>query len=386
MSKKPPMTSICYFVDRHVPIGAFADITKKLAASDVVDDLGTSDQMNSFFPPMLWNAKNTPLFDAMPDIDSHPDGQAMLAYMAALAPHKHLSIMTDSARHGPSEQVQSMLTLANMMEGRVTYQFGGGEVKQFTPYGWKRSEGLARMEDLFKIFHLYWNSKPGELVSYTGNCTSLQKASLGGAKGNRPTLWGLGAGPKLLNLVATYCDGTSVATPCMWHSIEKAEEEIATLRNLVASKGRNPDDFTIGIVCPVMLHEDPAVIDRALDNPLIRWLAAVFGRNVPTEWAKDGLESPWPKDWNYYMKLIPMWETPEFVNEVLSKTTRRHAELGSFNGTPAQVAAILQKYVDLGVSWVQILDYLPLTLQPEDGAKSWDRAIEVCARLKGKIK
>lgn len=384
MSRKIPETSVIVFGDRHLPVGLFADTVKKLAACGVVDDIGTSDQMNSFFPPMLWNTKNTPLAAILPDLDSNAYGQAMLAYATALAPDSNFSIMTDSIRNPPAELVQSMLTLANITEGRVTYAIGGGEVKQCRPYGWKRAEGLARMEDLFKIFHLFWNSKPGELVSYEGAHISFKDASLGGARRFRPKLWGLGGGPKLMDLATTYCDGISVAMPLVWKTPEETAASIAEIKKMLADKGRDPEKFTFGYCGPVLLHEDPAVIDKALDNALIRWLAAVFGRVDPTEWKKDGLESPWPEGWNYFMKLVPFQEKPEFVNEVLSKTTRKHAALSSFYGTPAQVAAKIQPFVDAGMQWVQTVDYLPLILPPEDGARALDRSIDLCAHLKGK--
>ena len=383
MSKRIPETSVIAFGDRHLPVQVFADNVRALASSGVVDDLGMSDQMNSFFPPQLWTPENTPLANILPDPDSYPHGQTMLAYATALAPESQFSIMTDSIRNPPAELVQSMLTIANITEGRVKYNIGGGEQKQCRQYGWKRGQGLARMEDLFKIFHLLWNSKPGELVDFEGNHTTLKNASLGGARRYRPQLWGLGGGPKLLDLVATYCDGTSVATPCVWKTPQMAAEHIDHIKGLLDNKGRNPDDFTFGICCPVLLHEEAGAIDRGLDNPLIRWLAAVFGRVDPLEWNDDGLESPWPEGWNYFMKLVPMTEDPAFVDAALAKTTRAHAERSTFHGTPKQVAEQLQEYVDVGVGWVQIIDYLPMTLPPEEGEKSFNRTIEVCRHLKG---
>lgn len=384
MSKKAPETSVIAFGDRHMPISVFADTVKTLAASGVVDDMGMSDQMNSFFPPMLWTPENTPLASLLPDIDSHADGHAMLAYATAIAPNANFSLMTDSIRHAPAELVQSMLTIANITEGHVTYAIGGGEVKQCRPYGWKRSEGLARMEDLFKIFHLLWNAEPGELVNYEGHHTTLRNASLGGAKRFRPKLWGLGGGPKLLDLVTSYCDGISVAMPLVWKTPEEAAKNIAIIKNMLSDKGRDPEQFTFAYCGPVLLHEDTDVISHALDNTLIRWLAAVFGRVDPAEWAHDGLASPWPEGWNYFIKLVPFEEKPEFIKEVLSRTTRAHAKLSTIHGSPAEVAAQIQPFVDAGMQWVQTIDYLPLILSPEEGAKGVSRSIELCARLKGK--
>lgn len=383
-NKKLPETSIVVYGDRYSPVSVFAQTVKTIAASGVVDDIGGQDQLSGFIPPMLWNTGITPLAAAVPDIDSCTDGFAMLAYATALAPDSKFSMMADATRHPPVEMVQSMLTVANITEGRVTYSFGGGEVKNLKPNGWNRAEGLARLEDLFKIFHLFWNSKPGELVSYDGNHIKLKNTSLGGARRFRPKLWGLGGGPKLIDLVTTYCDGISVATPCAWDTPEIAAEQIAGIKQKVADKGRDPEAFTIGICCPIMLHDDRAVIDKALDNPVSKWLAAVYGRIDPADWGKYGIKSPWPEGWNYFLKMLPFEMTPEFVNEVMSKIPRELVERASFNGTPAQVAGILQKYVDAGVDWVQTVDYFSLVLSPEEAAKQVGRSIELCAHLKGK--
>lgn len=240
------------------------------------------------------------------------------------------------------------------------------------------------MEDLFKIFHLFWNSKPGELINYEGNHTTLRNASLGGARRFRPKLWGLGGGPKLLDLATTYCDGIAVAMPLVWKTPEEAAENVTAIRKMVADKGRDPEKFIIAYNGPVLLHKDPAVIDKALDNALIRWLAAIWGRVDPADWAKEGLESPWPEGWSYYIKMVPLDEKPEFVNLALGKTTRRHAELAFPRGTPAQVAAQIQPFVDAGMQLVQTVDYLPLILPLEDWSKSTDLSIELCAHLKGK--
>jgi len=375
-----PETSVIVFGDRHNPIEIFTDTIKALAASGVVDDLGMSDQMGGFFPPMLWTPENTPVAEILPDIDSHADGQAMLAYAAAIAPGAKFSIMTDSIRRGPAELIQSMLTVANMTEGRVQYHIGGGEVKQCRPFGWKRSQGLARLEDLFVLFHKVWNSNAP--VDHEGHHTTFKNAWFGGAKRFRPKLWGLGGGPKLLDLVTTYCDGLSVATPCVWATPELAGEHIAAIREMLIGKARDPDEFEFGICCPVLLHDDAEVVDSALDNPLIRWLAAVFGRVEPQDWVKVGLESPWPAGWNYYMKLVPGDEPESSVRDVLFKTSHAMADLSTFHGSPSEVAAQLQRYVDVGVGWVQVIDYLPLILPPEDGQKGLARTLEMCTILK----
>lgn len=381
MNSKKVETAVILFSDRHAPAAVIADQARALEESGVVDYAEMSDQLNNFIPPSLWTTDNTPMASVLPDIDSPGDAFMAAAYAAAAAPTLKITVATDSIRRGPAELVQSMLTLAHMTEGRALFQVGGGEQKQCRQYGWRRGQGLARMEDLFRIFHALWETDGP--IDFEGNHRTFKKAYLGGAKQHRPKLWGLGGGPRLLDMATTYCDGFSAAAPCVWASPEEAAQHIADLKRVLASKGRDPDDFGFGIFCPVLLHEDESRIDLALDNPLVRWMAATYGRITPSDWRKSGIEPPVPDGWTYFMNMVPYHETPAFIAEVIAKSTRQIAENGLFWGTPAQVATTLQGYVDAGVNWVLPVDYMPLLLEPEEAVHALGRSIEVCAHLKG---
>jgi phthiodiolone/phenolphthiodiolone dimycocerosates ketoreductase len=373
-------TAVVFFGDRYMPAGAIQDAAAAVAASGVVDYLELCDQLNNFIPPSLWTPQNTPMAAALPDIDSPVDAFIAAAWAAAAAPTLKVTVSTDSIRRGPSELIQSMLTLANITEGRALFQIGGGEQKQCRQFGHKRGQGLKRMEDLFKIFHAYWDTNGP--IDFDGHHTTLRRAYLGGAKPHKPKLWGLGGGPMLLDMATTYCDGFAAAAPCVWATPDEAGERIVELRGVLERKDRDPDAFSFGIFCPVLLHEDAGRIDAALDNPLVRWMAATYGRITPTDWRKIGIEPPVPDDWSYYMKMVPYQETPAFIDSVLEKSTRQIAENAMFYGTPAQVAETLQRYVDAGVSWVLPVDYMPLMLAPEEAPAALARSIAVAATLK----
>jgi phthiodiolone/phenolphthiodiolone dimycocerosates ketoreductase len=135
--------------------------------------------------------------------------------------------------------------------------------------------------------------------------------------------------------------------------------------------------------CPVLIHEDENVLDAALDNQIVRWIAATFGRIQREEWAKAGLEPPTPEGWTYYSKFLPQSTDDALIADVLAKTTRAHAETGYLFGTPEQVAAKLGEYVDAGISFIAPADYLPVVGDPADAARSTDRSIECMAALKG---
>jgi phthiodiolone/phenolphthiodiolone dimycocerosates ketoreductase len=338
-----------------------------------------SDQLTNFIPPSLWTPEITPMACLIPDPDSLSDPFVMASYAVASAPELGVSILTDSIRHGPAQLIHMMMTLANVTEGKALFQVGAGEVKNINPFGWKRSEGLSRMEDLYKIFQAIWDSDGP--IDYEGSHLTLKRAFLGDAKLHNHELMGPGGGPKLLDLATTYGDGFSAAAPCMWATPEEWAEHITRVRLTLEQKGRDPDAYRFGILCRLLLHEDPGTLEQAMENPLLRWIAAIFGRINPLDWRKAGLEPAVPEGWTYYLKMRP-YDTPSEFVEVLRKAGHEHTAAGFTRGSPEQVGARLREYVDAGVNWVGPVDYMPLILEPQDAALSLARTLEVCRELK----
>jgi phthiodiolone/phenolphthiodiolone dimycocerosates ketoreductase len=275
-----------------------------------------------------------------------------------------------------------MWTLAKLTKGKALFNIVAGEVKQCTPYGHKRLEGIARMEDLCRIFNLLWEADGP--VDFEGNHTTLKGAFLGSARPYRPEMWALGGGPKLLDLATSYLDGVAVAAPNVWATPEQASAHIKQLKDDVERKGRDPQKFRIGMWNTVLLHDDPEAVDRALDNPLTRWQAAVFGRIEPRDWRNEGIEPAVPDGWNYYLKLKPLSMEQSFVDDVMAKASRTMAEKAFVHGSPKEVAAQLQGWIDAGVEWVLPVDYMPIVTTLEDAPNCLGRSIALCGHLKGK--
>src|ERR1700741_3270144 len=112
-------TAVPIVADRHFPAAAFGEAARAIAGSGVVDDIQVWDQLTSWFPQGLWTIDRTPLAAVMPDCDSFPDAFVMSAYGAAAAPGTGLVLSSDPARRGPGELIQSLLTLANVYEGKA---------------------------------------------------------------------------------------------------------------------------------------------------------------------------------------------------------------------------------------------------------------------------
>jgi phthiodiolone/phenolphthiodiolone dimycocerosates ketoreductase len=376
-------TAVPIVADRHLPAAAFAQSARAIADSGLVDDIQVWDQLTSWFPQGLWTADRTPLATVMADCDSFPDAFVMAAYGAAAAPGTGLVLSSDSVRRGPGELIQSLLTLANVYEGKAIFQIGAGELKQTQPFGYKRSQGIKRLEDLYEIFHRLWQTDGP--VSYEGHYTTLDTAWLGMAKDHRPEIWGLGGGPKILDLATTYADGFVTMAPMVWNSPEEVAENIAAMKRDLADKGRDPEAFGFGIWSPLLIHEDANVIDRALDNDLFRWVTAIIGRINQGDWADIGLESPMPADWHYAMKLLPLKVGEAEAMEMVGRTTRAQSEKTWLYGTADEVAEQLKPFVEAGVTLVSLLDMLPFVLEVEDAMGAIARPIEASGLLKKKV-
>jgi phthiodiolone/phenolphthiodiolone dimycocerosates ketoreductase len=381
MLRRVARTAVPITIDRNFPAATFGDAVKAVHASGVVDDVQMWDQLTSWWPRPLWTRENTPMAEFIPDVDSFPDVFAYAAYAAAVAPGIGTALSSDGLRRGPGELMQTMLSLANITEGQSIFMLGAGEVKQARPFGWKRSEGLARLEDQFAIIDKFWKSDGP--ITFEGNHWKLDRAWLGCAKRHKPKVWALGGGPKLLDMATTYADGFATMVPLVSASVERWAETVSNMKRELERKGRDPEHFDFGVYGAALLHEDANTIDRALDNPLVRFVAAIMGRINQRDWDKEGIEPAYPRDWHYALKLLPTWMSKEEIDDILSRVSREMSEKTWLFGAPAQVADTLQQYVDAGATWVSIIDLLPPVLEPSDAQNALGRSIEVCRHLKG---
>jgi phthiodiolone/phenolphthiodiolone dimycocerosates ketoreductase len=376
------LTAVPIPLDRRQPAAELAELARALQASGVVDHLHLWDQLSWFFPPALWTPENTPLARVFSDAHSFPDAFMLAGYLLNAAPGMGAVISTDAVRRGPAELVQSMLTLGELTGGRAIVQVGAGEAKQCAPFGWKRSQGLGRLEDLLNIVGLLYQADGP--VDYAGHHTTFRNASVGDTGTRRPRLWALGGGPRLLDLATSHADGMAYLAPHAWDTPERAQTEVARLKQQLESKGRDPDSFHFGVWVSAVLHEDPDVIAGALANPLMRWMAAVFGRVNLRDWAALGVESALPPDYHYAMNLLPMEVDATEAQRVVARVSTRQQRLSWMHGDPKQVGATLREFADAGVTWFMIADVLPMTFPPDDPAVALRRTLDVCAALKGR--
>lgn len=160
--------------------------------------------------------------------------------------------------------------------------------------------------------------------------------------------------------------------------VKKTHEELER-------RDRDPMKFDFVPWMFTLIHEDPEVIKRAFDNPVLKWMVANFGRFNNHDWAAYGMEPAFTADYHYAMNLLPNWTTDQrYVNEVLSRVTHQHCEKCFYYGSPQEVADQIQPYIDAGATVIDLIDFLGVALTLEDAQVHLGRQIDVCARIKQK--
>jgi phthiodiolone/phenolphthiodiolone dimycocerosates ketoreductase len=373
-------TVVMLWPNRNIPRDQLAAQVKQLEATGDVDYVFLVDQMLGWWPKRFWDPKYIPLAGVYPDWDSYPDVFALAGFVAAHAPSLGIMVSPDAVRVGPAEMYRSMLTLSDLTEGRAVLMLGAGEVKQCKPFGWKRSQGVGRFEDHVELYDRLWNAEGP--FDWEGNYWKFDHAWLGGARRYTPQIWGMGGGPRLIEAATSYADGLTAIIPGVWPSADRMATVIADVRGKVSSKGRDPNEFGFCPIQMMLVHEDQSVIDRALDNPAIRWVAAIWGRFNQAEWRDEGFEPPFPDDWHYAMKLLPHHMSDAFVDEVLSKVTREMVEKALLVGTPDQVADQMQAYLDAGANRILPVNWAPLVMTPDQVEGAQEANLALVRRLK----
>lgn len=380
MAKRRVETAVSQTVDRHFGPEVFAHVAKQLEASGCVDQMLMWDQLVSWIAPCLWTPENSPLAKYVPDLDSYPDWNVMCGYAAGLAPTLGTVISTDALRIPPAEKIQTMLTLANVTNGKSTYQIGAGEIKQCKPFGHLRKEGLDRLEDFYRAFHAFWtNDEPFNL---DGHHLKFDRAWLGKARRQKPRIWGLGGGPRVYDLATTYADGFSTMGVMVWTNPDHAAAEINKLKQQLDSKGRDPEKFDFSIWAPLLLSEDDDLVERSFENPIIKWTTCIMGRIIQSEWLKEGIQPPMPADWHYALKMLPQNIGLAEANAMMSRVTPEMSHKSWIYGGPKKAAAELQGFIDAGVTHVAMIDLAPALMEPAESAAALQNSIDVCRRIK----
>jgi len=373
--------AVNYWPSRFLPPQAGAEFARQLEATGVVDWFQTWDQLVSFFPQALWRPDVTPLARLTSDCDSYYNA-AMVAVLAANATTKlNITTTLDAVRNGPAELLQQMLTLAAATPARVALQFAAGELKQCKPFGWKRSQGLSRMEDIFVIVRKLLASDG--LISHEGKHWNYTDAWIGAHFPKVPELWALGGGPQLIDIATSYADGFTSMVPSAFATPEQWRAQVDEIHTQLERKDRDPNDFTCGFWPFVIVYENDDQRERLITSPLTKWMTAVFGRLHHGAWKDEGERLIFAEDWHYALRLLPHQMSQTEVDEVVAAVTPTMVEKSWLIGTPEEVAAQLQPWVEAGATYIAPSEMAPAVFEPEEQPQGFQLMIELSARLKG---
>ena len=374
-------TAVPSVLDRSFPPTMAGDIARRLEESGVVDYFQAWEQLVSWWPRSLWTPDVTPLAEVMPDSDSFADAFVLATCAALATDHIGLSLSTDAVRTAPAEKMQQLWTLAGATDGQVVLSIGAGENKQAQPFGHDRSTGIKKMSDLLQLFKLLWEED--DVFSFEGNHWTFDHAWIGGARpAKRPKIWALGGGPQLIKLATRYADGLSSATPAAFSTPEKYGAMVTEVKHQLEDLGRDPEDFTFALWAPVILHDDPDVVEQALDNPLNKFFAPMSRFDQSLWRTEEGLEPIYPDGWHYAVDMIPQTMSRDEAMAIIDKVPRKMVEKAFYVGSPKQIVEQYLPFIEAGASYVSVFDTVGFVLSPDQMEHQLDLQIEFCRLLK----
>jgi phthiodiolone/phenolphthiodiolone dimycocerosates ketoreductase len=264
--------------------------------------------------------------------------------------------VSDALRRPPSILAQLASTLDHYSEGRFFLGLGAGEDKQATPYGIQRNKIFGRLEETLTLVKKFWSTF--DPVSYDGEFYKVKQASVGAppfTPGGPRTIIGGGPG-RAMRIAAQQADGWMSYAPNGVTEPEEYASQVEEYNKLVTEAGRNPDDMARLVAFCVILADTEEEVDDIARNPVIQWDTAAL---IPSTdvWSRYGFTNPLPQDWSYARDLRPLeWEREDAL-KICSQVPVEMVHRMRLCGTPEQVAAKIQPYIEAGCNHVILADY-----------------------------
>lgn len=330
-----------------------------------VDFVAYWDQLSLTIPRSIWTPDLVPAAKYW-DIDTWFDPWQAMTAAALVTDRIQFMTVCDGGRRPPPVVAQMALTLNNISKGRLMLCMGAGEAKQFSPYGLPRTKPFGHLEEGMKIIRKFFESN--EPLDYDGPIWTLKNAIVGlAAYDDKPPPMMVAGGPgRAMRIAAELSDGwMSYLPPCGDPGMYA--EQVQALRGGAESAGRDPDDLIImlGTACLVADSEDK--VDEVCRNPAIRWDAAALCPDGDSFRRMCGRDNPLGAEWSYPRDLIPMDVSRQDALDVIEQIGPDDVRATRFSGTPPQVAAQLQPYIDAGATHVLALNYADLILTGDFG-------------------
>jgi len=319
-----------------------------------------SDQMMLTIPRSLWTPDLVPA-SAVWDIDTFMDTWPLMTDVAIHTEEIRIgTTVFDAIRRPPATMAQLALTLDHYSKGRFFLAMGAGEVKQFTPYGIEHRQPFGHLEESVKIIKLLMDAEG--VVNYEGPHWNLRNAVLPlmpyGEK--RPPILIAGGPGRAVRIASTIADGWITYVPTCgspdWYG-----EQVAEARRLAEESGRDPDELIFYLLAMNIIDTTEERVEALTHDPIARWdsAAVIPGPHVYKEWGMG--EHPIRPDYAYPAHLIPTDWSREDALKIIDATPSEVVRRARACGTPQQVAAQLQPYIEAipaaNECWINVINY-----------------------------
>ncbi len=358
---------------------AIATGAAMLAEAEGADALWYPDHLMAWHPRALWREAGGVLAEIVDDPHAYSDPfvAATVALMATRRPRVGIAV-TDTYRRHPATIAQAAATLSELAPGRFVLGLGSGEGLNTAPLGIERSRPVSRLgEALEVITRLLGTDGP---VSFAGEHFTLDR--LPGMASSRtattpPVEIVLGGhSDALLRLVGRYGTGWLPVLPT---TAAHYAQRLAVAQRAAEEADRDPAAIVPGLYLYAVIHDDHDVAAKALEGVLLRVQALAGNADL---FARAGLEHPLGPGFAGLRDYIPEWVPEATIRNAANDLPVEGAAHFVVHGTPAEIVAQLQPFVDVGVRRVVLDNLLPLGIPEElEAANRATRAAIRAARL-----
>jgi phthiodiolone/phenolphthiodiolone dimycocerosates ketoreductase len=366
------------------PLQAAVDYTRSCESMGF-DAVAFTDQISGNHPNSVWG--QLPVSSSWGRQHNFLDASVVMALSAAATEDIELYLgAIDVVRHTPSKLAQHFVTLDHAAQGRAFFALGASEAKNVLMYGHKRFGSAKKLEDSLAIIRHLFDSQ-GDPVWYEGEQYSMK----GGVFEVEPyadhyplVLAATGGSPETLEVVGRYGDGLLTNLPGMsLGGPGQLASDIKAVQDAAERAGRDPGRLKFAASVLTLMADDDGELDRLADTDILRWNTIVYGAVRSAEWKHFGFDHPFGDDWGYAKNLVPERLSAEaFYTAARAVPTAAVRRCGHFTGTPGQVAAQVEPYIDAGLDYVFLVEHAPLA-DPSTAASSAANLAELTALLRG---
>ncbi|MCK9563502.1 MAG: LLM class flavin-dependent oxidoreductase [Bacteroidales bacterium] len=319
------------------------------------DGVLCADATQSHMPTAAWSTEFSDLMEGCPDPNSAFTMEPVITASAPLTSAiEYIWGPVDCVRRAPINIAQMLLTLDHATRGRVSIVLAHGQQNHMRQTGIPRAGTRDKFWDGVQIVKKL--TTQSEAFSYRGRVWKFDRGALALPPYNPESPPGVliaGGSPESLELCGRFSDGWLDGPPTLDEDDPAVfAHKVAEIRRHARDAGRDPDSLRIMVQMPVILADDPAVIDELVDHPYVKW-SCLLGASSQV-FRKWGIAHPYDStgamNYNYFKDIIPEWVSREEFIDVTRRMPREAVYRCHFVGTPETVMDRIEPYLAQGIT------------------------------------